>query len=98
MSEAVSSPSVALPFRILLLAATYVILAKAGLLVATVGNSVTLVWPPTGLALAALLLGTRRAWPGSRSRVTESPNRVNVKARNVPYPWFRAGISVGIAF
>ena len=30
--------------------------------------------------------------------VTESPNRVDVKARNTPYPWYRAGISIGIAF
>src|SRR5947209_1694050 len=34
------------------------------LLRATVGAQVTLVWPPTGLALAALLLGSRRLWPG----------------------------------
>jgi signal transduction histidine kinase len=47
-----------------LLAAAYVALAKIGLHVATVGRSVTLVWPPTGLALAALLLGSRRLWPG----------------------------------
>jgi signal transduction histidine kinase len=38
-------------------------LAKLGLQVATVGHSVTLVWPPTGLALAALLLGPRSLWP-----------------------------------
>jgi signal transduction histidine kinase len=50
--------------RMALLAATYVALAKLGLHVATVGRSVTLVWPPAGLALAALLLGSRRLWPG----------------------------------
>ena len=47
-----------------LLAIAYVALAKLGLTVATVGESVTLVWPPTGLALAALLLGGLRLWPG----------------------------------
>lgn len=52
------------PLRILLLAVAYVILAKAGLVVATVGQTVTLVWPPTGLSLAILLLGSRREWPG----------------------------------
>src|SRR5207253_2750186 len=46
------------------LAAVYVAAAKAGLLLATVGAQVTLVWPPTGLALAALLLGGSRLWPG----------------------------------
>jgi signal transduction histidine kinase len=50
--------------RIALLAAAYLVVAKAGLLVATVSKSVTLVWPPTGLALAALVLGTRALWPG----------------------------------
>jgi signal transduction histidine kinase len=49
--------------RLALLAAAYLVLAKLGLRVATVGRSVTLVWPPTGLALAALLLGSRRLWP-----------------------------------
>jgi signal transduction histidine kinase len=49
--------------RLALLAAAYVMLAKVGLRVATVGNSVTLVWPPTGLALAALLLDSRALWP-----------------------------------
>src|SRR5207248_7336727 len=46
------------------LAAVYVAAAKGGLLLATVGAQVTLVWPPTGLALAALLLGGSRLWPG----------------------------------
>ena len=47
----------------MLLGAAYFVLAKLGLRVATVGRSVTLVWPPTGLALAALLLHSRRLWP-----------------------------------
>jgi signal transduction histidine kinase len=42
----------------------YFAAAKAGLLLATVGAQVTLVWPPTGIALAALLLGGSRLWPG----------------------------------
>ena len=50
--------------RVVLLAGAYFALAKTGLGVATIGHSVTLVWPPTGLALAALLLGSRRLWPG----------------------------------
>jgi signal transduction histidine kinase len=58
------SPRLVLATRIALLAAAYVALAKVGLLVATVGRSVTLVWPPTGLAIASLMLGTRSLWPG----------------------------------
>jgi signal transduction histidine kinase len=49
--------------RLALLAAVYLGLAKIGLRVATVSRSVTLVWPPTGLAIAALLLGSTRLWP-----------------------------------
>ena len=49
--------------RIAGLAALYVLLAKLGLRFATIGNSVTLVWPPTGLALAALTLLSLRLWP-----------------------------------
>jgi signal transduction histidine kinase len=59
-----ASSRAAHPVRLLILAAAYLVLAKLGLHVATVGRSVTLVWPPTGLALAALLLGSRRLWPG----------------------------------
>jgi signal transduction histidine kinase len=49
--------------RIAALAAVYVLLAKLGLKFATVGSSVTLVWPPTGLALAALTLFSLQLWP-----------------------------------
>jgi signal transduction histidine kinase len=59
----VSSRRAAYLARLALLAAAYLVLAKVGLRVATVGKSVTLVWPPTGLALAALLLGSRALWP-----------------------------------
>jgi signal transduction histidine kinase len=48
----------------LALAAVYFGAARAGLSLATVGHSVTLVWPPTGLALAILLLHGRQLWPG----------------------------------
>jgi diguanylate cyclase (GGDEF)-like protein/PAS domain S-box-containing protein len=38
--------------------------AKGGLALAYENSSVTAVWAPTGLALAALVLGGRRLWPG----------------------------------
>jgi signal transduction histidine kinase len=60
----VRSPRAPTVARAALLAVAYFALAKVGLGVATVGKSVTLVWPPTGLALAALLLGSRNLWPG----------------------------------
>jgi len=49
---------------ILLIAALYVAGAKIGLLLAFVNPSATAVWPPTGLALAALLLFGIQLWPG----------------------------------
>jgi diguanylate cyclase (GGDEF)-like protein/PAS domain S-box-containing protein len=48
----------------LLVAAIYVIAAKLGLTMAFPAEQVTLVWPPTGLALAALLLLGADVWPG----------------------------------
>ena len=45
-------------------AAAYFIAGKLGLKLALVHASVTAVWPPTGLALAALLLWGTRLWPG----------------------------------
>jgi integral membrane sensor domain MASE1 len=46
------------------LAAIYYWAAKLGLSMATLAEQVTLVWPPTGIALVALLLFGYRAWPG----------------------------------
>jgi PAS domain S-box-containing protein len=50
--------------RILLLAVVYFAAAKLGLSLATLHSNVTPVWPPTGLAIAALLMFGRRVWPG----------------------------------
>ena len=38
-------------------------LAKLGLALASINPSTTPIWPPTGLAIAALLLCGRRGWP-----------------------------------
>ena len=45
-------------------AIAYFLAAKLGLTLATVGETVTLVWPPSGVAVAAMLLRGRRVWPG----------------------------------
>src|SRR5439155_7236793 len=45
-------------------AAVYTVAAKFGLALALEHPSATAVWPPTGLALAAVLLGGRVVWPG----------------------------------
>jgi integral membrane sensor domain MASE1 len=48
----------------LALAAAYFGAAKLGLALAFTNESVTAVWPPTGIALAALVLWGRNLWPG----------------------------------
>jgi integral membrane sensor domain MASE1 len=48
----------------LLLAAAYVVAAKFGFTFAFATKQVTAVWPPTGIALAALLIWGYRVWPG----------------------------------
>jgi integral membrane sensor domain MASE1/anti-sigma regulatory factor (Ser/Thr protein kinase) len=48
----------------LVVAGAYYASAKLGLQLAFTNESVTAVWPPTGIALAALVLGGRRLWPG----------------------------------
>ena len=49
---------------ILATAAVYFAAAKLGLSLAFVAEQVTVVWPPSGLALAALLAFGRGLWPG----------------------------------
>jgi len=47
-----------------LLAALYFAASKLGFTVAFAAEQVTVVWPPTGIALAAMLLFGYRLWPG----------------------------------
>jgi signal transduction histidine kinase/ActR/RegA family two-component response regulator len=52
-------------FAVLLgVAAAYVAGGRLGLAVWPVHGLATLVWPPAGIALAAVLVGGRRLWPG----------------------------------
>ena len=46
------------------LAALYVSTAKLGLSLHAVGGFAPAVWPPTGVALVALVIGGYRLWPG----------------------------------
>lgn len=50
--------------KILLLTAAYYVAARLSLRLALVRDQVTPIWPPTGIALVALLLFGRRLWPG----------------------------------
>src|SRR5262245_1896949 len=50
--------------RVAALAAVYYCTAKLGFKLAFLNASATAVWPPTGIALAAVLLLGYRMWPG----------------------------------
>jgi integral membrane sensor domain MASE1 len=51
-------------FQILGVAAAYTVAGRLGLELAYETRSVTAIWAPTGIALAAILLGGFRLWPG----------------------------------
>ncbi|HEY7230007.1 MAG TPA: MASE1 domain-containing protein [Pseudolabrys sp.] len=48
---------------LLVVALAYFLLAKLGLRLASINPSASPVWPPTGLAFAAVILGGLRIWP-----------------------------------
>src|SRR5688572_28397120 len=50
--------------QLLQLAITYFALGSLGLTMEPVSGFATFVWPPTGISLAALMLGGYRLWPG----------------------------------
>jgi signal transduction histidine kinase len=50
--------------RILGLACLYIVFGRLGVWLGSAGGFVSLVWPPTGISLAALLLLGIRVWPG----------------------------------
>ncbi len=62
-----SSPAWLAPIKytgaLLLVALVYFALAKFGLQLASINPSASPIWPPTGFALAAVLLGGYRIWP-----------------------------------
>jgi hypothetical protein len=62
--------------RLVLLAVAYFVVARLGLGLAAVHPVISPLWPPTGVALAALILGGRRLWPA----VLVSSFAVNVDA------------------
>ncbi|HXN09107.1 MAG TPA: MASE1 domain-containing protein, partial [Candidatus Acidoferrales bacterium] len=49
---------------VIIIAAAYIAFAKIGFSLAFKTKQVTAVWPPTGIAIAALLLFGYRVWPG----------------------------------
>ena len=70
----------------------YFAAAKLGFVFAFVAKQVTVVWPPTGIALAALLVLGPRAWPG----ITLGAFLANATL-DLPL-WTAGGIAVGNTF
>ncbi len=62
-STSPSRPAVYI-LRVLALAAVYYAAARLGLRFASIGQTISLVWPPTGIALAALVIFGPGVWPG----------------------------------
>ena len=58
------APRIRYALAIAVLASVYLVAARAGLMVDAVAGFASLVWPPSGLALAVLLLFGKRLWPG----------------------------------
>lgn len=50
--------------QLIIIAAVYFLAGKLGLSHAFINPSATAIWPPTGVALATLLIWGPRAWPG----------------------------------
>src|SRR5207247_379357 len=63
--------------RIVAIAAVYYGAAKLGLDLAFAAPSVTAVWPPTGIALAAVVLFGYRTWAGAALRSTRATSAVS---------------------
>ncbi|MCI4341068.1 MAG: MASE1 domain-containing protein [Thermoplasmata archaeon] len=57
------TPAARLVLSLLALGSSYFLAGKIGLLLAVGNSSVSVVWPPTGIAIAALLLGGAELWP-----------------------------------
>jgi len=73
--------------RLAVLALLYTVLAKGVLELFSTNGVVSIIWPPSGLALAALLLWGKRYWPG----VFVGALAGNIMASN------SVGVSIGIA-
>jgi two-component system cell cycle sensor histidine kinase/response regulator CckA len=57
-------PAISYLAAVTALAAVYFLMAGVGLRYASIGHSVSLVWPPTGIAFGALTILGYRYWPG----------------------------------
>jgi diguanylate cyclase (GGDEF)-like protein/PAS domain S-box-containing protein len=81
-------------FRIALLALAYFLGGKLGLSMPYVGSNITLFWPPTGIALAAIMVWGMSCWPG----VFLGAVAINLTTGEIAFPFvlsMAAGNTVG---
>ncbi|MCI0396078.1 MAG: CHASE domain-containing protein, partial [Chloroflexi bacterium] len=64
MPNNASRPVLRYSVELLLTAAAYYVAGRLGLLLAIPPGYATAIWPPSGIALAAVLLAGHRVWPG----------------------------------
>jgi len=90
---AIQKPTPALSWarRVCLLALAYYVTGRLGLALPQLGAQVTLIWPPTGIALAALLRWGPGMWPGILI------GAFAVALGTGTPPWVSLGIAVGNA-
>jgi PAS domain S-box-containing protein len=77
------------PAVLALIATAYFAAGKLGLSLAFLNESATAVWPPTGIALASILLLGPAVWPGILL------GAFLVNATTAGTPWTAAGIAIG---
>src|SRR6185436_6482288 len=61
--DSVGARRLPFPGRLAVLVVAYFLTAKLGLRLDAVAGFATLVWPPTGIALVAVLLWGKKIWP-----------------------------------
>ena len=82
----------------LLVVVVYYAAARLGLLLAFEKTNASPVWPPSGIALAAILLGGRRVWPGiglGAFLANEQAFRANLLSGELAIAAVSAGIALG---
>ena len=90
---AIQKPTLALSWarRVGLLALAYYVTGRLGLALPQLGAQITLIWPPTGIALAALLRWGPGVWPGILI------GAMGVALGSGVAPWVALGIACGNA-
>jgi PAS domain S-box-containing protein len=91
--------------RILVVAAVYFVAAKLSLRVALVERNVTPVWPPTGVAVVAMIAFGRGIWPGItlgafavNAGISPIPAALGIAAGNTLAPLVAVTLLAGVGF